>query len=34
MANLGGIVGMFLGIYIIWQWLGLIKPADLLKGIL
>jgi pheromone shutdown-related protein TraB len=34
LANLGGIVGMFLGIYIIWQWLGLINPADLLKGIL
>jgi pheromone shutdown protein TraB len=34
LANLGGIVGMFLGIYIIWQRLGLINPADLLNGIL
>ncbi len=34
MANLGGIIGMFLGIYIIWQRLGLMNPAEFLKGIL
>ena len=31
MANLGGIAGMFLGIYIIWQRLGLMNPADLIE---
>lgn len=30
MANLGGIAGMFLGVYIIWQRLGLMNPADLI----
>ncbi len=34
MANLGGIIGMLLGIYIIWQRLGLMNPAEFLKGIL
>lgn len=34
MANLGAMAGMFLGVYIIWQRLGLVKPAELLKGIL
>ncbi|MEI6103552.1 MAG: TraB family protein [Methanothrix sp.] len=31
MANLGGIAGMFLGIYIIWQRLGLMDPNDLIE---
>jgi pheromone shutdown-related protein TraB len=31
MANLGGIAGMFLGIYIIWQRLGLMNPNDLIE---
>jgi pheromone shutdown-related protein TraB len=31
MANLGGIAGMFLGVYIIWQRLGLMNPADLIE---
>ncbi len=34
MANLGAMAGMFLGVYIIWQRLGLVNPAELLKGIL
>ncbi|VVB66993.1 TraB family protein [uncultured archaeon] len=34
LANLGAMAGTFLGIYIIWQRLGLINPADLLRGIL
>jgi len=34
LANLGAMAGTFLGIYLIWQRLGLINPADLLKGIL
>jgi pheromone shutdown-related protein TraB len=34
MANLGAIAGMFVGVYLIWQELGLINPAELLKGIL
>ncbi len=33
MANLGAIVGMFVGVYLIWQELGLINPTELLKGI-
>jgi pheromone shutdown-related protein TraB len=31
MANLGGIAGMFLGVYIIWQRLGLMDPSDLIE---
>ena len=31
MANLGSIAGMFLGVYIIWQRLGLMNPADLIQ---
>jgi hypothetical protein len=34
LANLGAMAGTFLGIYLIWQRLGLINPSDLLKGIL
>jgi pheromone shutdown-related protein TraB len=34
LANLGAMAGTFLGIYLIWQRLGLINPADLLKGML
>jgi pheromone shutdown-related protein TraB len=34
LANLGAMAGTFIGIYLIWQRLGLINPADLLKGIL
>jgi hypothetical protein len=30
-ANLGGIAGMFIGVYIIWQKLGLINPTDLIE---
>jgi len=34
LANVGAMAGTFLGIYLIWQKLGLINPADLLQGIL
>lgn len=34
MANLGALAGTFLGVYIIWQRLGLINPTELLKGII
>jgi pheromone shutdown-related protein TraB len=34
LANLGAMAGTFLGIYLIWQRLGLINPAEILKGIL
>jgi pheromone shutdown-related protein TraB len=34
LANLGAMAGTFLGIYLIWQRLGLINPAEMLKGIL
>ena len=34
MANLGGMAGMLLGIYIIWQRLGLMNPTDFMKGLL
>jgi len=34
LANLGATAGTFLGIYFIWQRLGLVNPSDLLKGIL
>jgi hypothetical protein len=34
MANVGALAGTFLGIYIIWQRLGLINPTELLKGII
>ncbi len=34
LANLGAMAGTFLGIYLIWQKLGLINPSELLKGII
>ncbi len=34
LANLGAMAGTFIGIYLIWQRLGLVNPADLMKGIL
>jgi pheromone shutdown-related protein TraB len=34
LANLGAMAGTFLGIYIIWQKMGLINPSELLRGIL
>ncbi len=34
LANLGAMAGTFLGIYLIWQKLGLVNPSDLLKGII
>ena len=34
MANVGALAGTFLGIYIIWQRLGLINPTELLRGII
>ena len=34
LANLGAMAGTFIGIYIIWQRLGLINPSELLKGII
>jgi pheromone shutdown-related protein TraB len=34
LANLGAMAGTFVGIYLIWQRLGLIDPAEMLKGIL
>jgi pheromone shutdown protein TraB len=34
LANLGAMAGTFLGIYLIWQRLGLINPAEMLQGIL
>lgn len=34
LANLGAMAGTFIGIYLIWQRLGLVNPAELLKGIL
>ena len=34
MANLGAMAGMILGVYLIWQRLGLINPTELLKGII
>jgi pheromone shutdown-related protein TraB len=34
LANLGAMAGTFLGIYLIWQRLGLINPSELLKGII
>ena len=34
LANVGAVTASLLGFYIIWQWLGLINPFDLLKGIL
>jgi pheromone shutdown-related protein TraB len=34
LANLGAMAGTFIGIWIIWQRMGLINPAELLKGIL
>jgi len=34
MANVGAMAATFLGIYIIWQWLGLINPMDLMRSIL
>jgi pheromone shutdown-related protein TraB len=34
MANLGGMTGMILGVYLIWQKLELINPTELLKGII
>jgi pheromone shutdown protein TraB len=32
LANLGASAGTFIGIYLIWQRLGLINPAELLRG--
>jgi len=34
LANLGAMAGTFLGIYIIWNRLGLVNPSELLKGII
>ncbi len=34
LANLGAMAGTFIGIYLIWQRLGLVNPADLMNGIL
>ncbi len=34
MANLGAMAGTFIGIYLIWQRLGLINPSELLSGII
>lgn len=34
LANLGATAGTFIGIYLIWQRLGLINPAELLSGII
>jgi pheromone shutdown-related protein TraB len=34
LANVGAMAGTFLGIYLIWQRLGLINPAELLQGII
>lgn len=34
LANLGAMAGTFIGIYLIWQRLGLVNPAELLKGII
>lgn len=34
LANLGAMAGTFIGIYLIWQKLGLINPSELLKGII
>jgi len=34
LANLGAMAGTFIGIYLIWQRLGLVNPSELLKGIL
>jgi len=34
LANLGAMAGTFIGIYLIWQKLGLVNPAELLKGII
>ncbi|VVB72797.1 Uncharacterised protein [uncultured archaeon] len=34
LANVGAMAGTFLGIYIIWNRMGLINPSELLKGII
>jgi len=34
LANLGAMAGTFIGIYLIWQKLGLVNPAELLQGII
>jgi len=34
LANLGAMAGTFLGIYLIWQRMGLINPSELLKSII
>jgi pheromone shutdown-related protein TraB len=34
LANVGAMAGTFLGIYLIWQRLGLINPSELLSGII
>lgn len=34
LANVGAMAGTILGIYLIWQRLGLINPADMLKGLI
>jgi pheromone shutdown protein TraB len=34
LANLGAMVGTFLGIYLIWQRLGLINPSELISNII
>jgi pheromone shutdown-related protein TraB len=34
LANLGAMAGTFIGIYLIWQKLGLVNPAELLNGII
>ena len=34
LANLGAMAGTFIGIYIIWQKLGLVNPTEMLPGII
>ena len=34
LANLGAMAGTFIGIYLIWQRMGLVNPSELLKGII
>ncbi|MDM7933853.1 MAG: TraB/GumN family protein, partial [Methanothrix sp.] len=34
LANVGAMAGTILGIYLVWQRLGLINPADMLKGLI
>lgn len=34
LANLGAMAGTFVGVYLIWQKLGLVNPTDLIRGII